>query len=317
MKRSFALFALLSLVSVSLVHCRKNKGGEDASIEPASSDTATPEPPPSSAPTAPLASNADDIARFGEETKLADVQGTVVTATANARESPPNGPLVSILPKGTVVTQIAQRDAYVLATFNNPKNASELLMGWIFAPAVGGAAPSPIALNKSDASVVVRKDAGVAPLPVPTSCPAGLTLVMVDLPTCAKICAEDKECPTGQACKGSANKIVNGKAGDGVTTCVVYHHTSHDAGTPTPTPIKDAAAPTPTPTPDAAVAPAATGPEVPAVGGKCPATYVLVAKDGKCHRDCTAGAGVCGAARCTKKCGTTQSVCLVNAATCP
>lgn len=312
MKRSVALFALLSFCSVAIVNCKRNKG-EDAGAEPAPSDTATAETPPETPPAAgPLASNSDDVARFGEETKLADVQGTVTSAMAYARESPPNGPLVATLLKGTVVTQIAQRDAYVLAVFTNPKNPSQKLMGWMFAPALGGAA---VPVMRSDASVVNRPDASI---PVaPKTCSAGLTLVMVDLPTCAKICAEDKECPTGQACKGSANKIVNGKAGDGVTTCVVFH--AHDAGAPTPTPtaVKDASAPTPQPTADAAVAPAATGPEVAPSGGKCPASYVLVAKDGKCHRDCTSSAAVCGTARCTKKCGTTQSVCLVNAATCP
>jgi len=317
MKRSLALFALLSLVTVSAVHCKKKEvpdaGAEpepEPSSEPTTEPSTAPEPPP---PSTPLASNSEDIARFGEETKLANVHAQVLLA-ANARESPPNGPVVTPLAKGTEVTEIAQRDAYILAIFANPKNTSESLMGWIFAPALGGAvAPTtpttPVVLK--DGGTVVKVDASVAP---PTSCPAGLTLVMVDLPVCAKICAEDKECPTGQACKGSANKIVNGKAGDGVTTCVVFHpHVAHDAGAPAT--VKDAAAPTPVV--DAAVAPAASGPEVPAVGGKCPATYVLVAKDGKCHKDCTASASICGSARCTKKCGTTQSVCLVNAATCP
>ncbi len=318
MKRTLALLALLSLVSVSAVHCKK-KEVPDAGAEPEPSSEPTTEPttePSTPPPSTPLASNSEDVARFGEETKLANVHALVVLA-ANARESPPNGPVVTPLPKGTEVTEIAQRDAYILAVFANPKNTSESLMGWIFAPSLGGAAVAPavvVPTIKTDGGAVVRVDASV-PVPVPpTSCPAGLTLVMVDLPVCAKICAEDKECPTGQACKGSANKIVNGKAGDGVTTCVVYHpHVAHDAGAPAT--VKDASAPAVTV--DASVAPAATGPEVAPTAGKCPATYVLVAKDGKCHKDCTASAAVCGSARCTKKCGTTQSVCLVNAATCP
>jgi hypothetical protein len=314
MKRPFALFALLSLSLVSVVHCKKKQAVEDAGPEPTaepSSTEAPPSEPPPSKP-APLASNADDIARFGEETKLADVQATVTAASVVARESPPNGPQVAVLPKGTVVTQIAQREHYVLATFANPKNASETLMGWMFAPSLGGAAV-PTTVVKTDGGAVVKVDAG-APKP-PTSCAAGLTLVMVDEPTCAKICAEDKECPTGQACKGSANKIVNGKAGDGVTTCVPFHpHTPHDAGAPTP--AKDASAPPAVV--DAGAAPIPTIPEVPAIGGKCAPTYVFVAKSGRCHKDCSSGPGACtGSARCTKHCGTPGPVCTLAATTCP
>ena len=80
--------------------------------------------------------------------------------------------------------------------------------------------------------------------------------------------------------------------------------------------VKDAAAPPPVV--DAAVPPPppATGPEVPAVGGKCPATYVLLSKDGKCHKDCTSGSAVCGASRCTKNCNVGPPICLSNAALC-
>ena len=317
MKRSFAVFSLLSLFAVSVVHCKKKTPVEDAAA-PIASDTATAEPttPPAKEV---LAANSDAIARFENETKLDGVAATVTTYSANMRESPPNGPVVAVVPKGTQVTQIAQRDQYFLVTFDNPKNPSEKLMGWAFGPALGAPSTAPVASTK-----VLTLDAS-APKP-PTSCPAGQTLVMADLPICAKVCEADKDCPTGQACKGSASRIVNGKAGDGVTTCVVYH--PHDAGAPTPTPTavvdagtpaaKDAAAPIPTVTPDAGgSAPSANGPEIPAVGGKCVAGYVFLAKDGKCHKDCTAGAVVCGSLRCTKKCGTGPAICLSNAALCP
>lgn len=313
MRRTSLSIVFLALLALPALHCRKGKAGDDAAT-PIASDTATaPEPPPSAAPAAAaaVAANADDIARFGEETKIADVAATVVSPSANVRESPPNGPLVAILPKGTAVVEIAQRDAYILVTFENSKNTSQRLMGWVFAPSVGGAGtPAP-------ASSVVKLRDAAAPPPVvpPASCPGGLTLVMADLPVCAKVCEKDPDCPAGQACKGTASRIVKGKAGDGVTTCVVYHHVS-DAGAPPPQPKADAAAPPPAVVDAAAPTPAATGPEVPAVGGKCPATYVLLPKDGKCHKDCTSGSGVCGAARCTKNCNVGPAICLSNAALC-
>ncbi len=60
--------------------------------------------------------------------------------------------------------------------------------------------------------------------------------------------------------------------------------------------------------------------EIPPTGGKCPATHLLVPQDGLCHKICAAGAGgvvICGSARCTLKCGTTQPVCVTNSTLCP
>lgn len=317
MRRTSTSILFLALVALPALHCRKGKPGDDAAA-PIASDTASAAEPGEPPAAEVVAANASDIARFGEESKLADVAATVVTATANVRESPPNGPLVAILPKGTSVLEIAQRDSYILVTFDNPKNTSQRLMGWVFAPSVGGTGAA------TPASTVVQLRDAAAPAPVkpPSSCPGGLMLVMADLPICAKICEKDPDCPAGQACKGTAARIVNGKAGDGVTTCVVYHSTV-DAGV-APAKIVDAAAPVvkdaavPPAVVDAAVPPppAATGPEVPATGGKCPATYVLLAKDGKCHKDCTAGSAACGSARCTKNCNVGPPICLSNAALC-
>ncbi|HRG95870.1 MAG TPA: hypothetical protein PLR99_06470 [Polyangiaceae bacterium] len=319
MRRTSTSLVFLALLALPALHCRKGKAGDDAATPIASDTASAPEPPPSAPPAAEaLAANADDVARFGEETKIAEVAATVVTPSANVRESPPNGPLVAILPKGAAVVEIAQRDAYMLVTFENPKNTSQRLMGWVFAPAVGGSGTA------APASSVAKLRDAAAPPPVvpPTTCPGGLTLVMADLPICAKVCEKDADCPSGQACKGTASRIVKGKAGDGVTTCVVFHHVTTDAGVAPPKvdasapAVKDAAAPPPVV--DAAVPPPppATGPEVPAVGGKCPATYVLLSKDGKCHKDCTSGSAVCGASRCTKNCNVGPPICLSNAALC-
>ncbi len=330
MNRHLVALTLALCAASSVVSCKKllNRGGsEDAGIAPTPTDTTTPTAAPTGAdtttptalpvnPSTPgvvLAANADDVARFGEEVKLADVPATVTTPSANIRESPPNGPLVSIVPRGTPVVEIASRDAYFLVTFDNPRKAGERLMGWVFGASIG---QGPAVIKTVDGG---RVDAAVPPpKPPPTSCGPGITLVMGDQPFCARLCEKDSECLPGQACKGSANRIVNGRAGDAVTTCVAYHHI--DGGAPK---VVDAAAPpvavdaaVPPKVDAAAPTPVPAGPEVPAVGGKCDAGYVFLAKDGKCHRDCSASPGACGGARCTKKCNTPVPICVVNAATC-
>lgn len=264
------LVVVMFVVSCSgLLKKKKEDAGAVDAAEPEVAADAAP------APTTPaaIAANEGDVARFPDETKLADVSSTLLR-TYNVREAPPNGELVTSLGKGTSVTQIAQRDRYFLIVFDNPKAAGTKLMGWIH----------------RDAFSAVIQDAG------PLVCPKGEVALSGDTPFCGKVCGGDADCPAGQACKGSAPKLMpNGKPGDSVTVCTVYH--SHDAGAPTPK--VDASAPTPDAGAaklDAGVAvvdagaPPAPGPVndvVAATGGTCPANFVLVKKTNKCHRPCT------------------------------
>jgi hypothetical protein len=270
---STALAFVMFVVSCSGL--LKKKGEEDAGLE-ASVVTEVADAAPAPTPTA-LATNEGDIARFPDETKLADVSATLQRAY-NVREAPPAGAIITGLGKGTTVTQIAQRGTSFLITFDNPKAPGTKLMGWIH----------------RDAFSTIVQDAG------PLVCQKGEIALFGDTPICGKLCSADANCPAGQACKGQANKLLpNGKAGDGVTVCTVFH--PHDAGAPTPPAPVDAgkppapvdAGPAPAPVVDAGPAPAPTpapaADVVPPTNGKCPGNFILVAKTGKCHRPCPGG----------------------------
>lgn len=281
---SAALAFVMFVVSCSSL--LKKKGVDDAGVEASTEAEVVDAAPPPAA--AALATNEGDVARFPDEAKLGDVKATL-QRTYNVREAPPAGVIVVGLPKGITVTQVAQRDKSFLIVFDDPKAPGTKLMGWIH----------------RDAFSIVVADAG------PLECAKGEMALFGDTTFCGKPCSADAECPAGQACKGQANKsLPNGKAGDGVTICVLYH--PHDAGAPvaldagkasvadaghpgvvdagkvvdagTP-PKPDAAAPAPTPTGPAADVVAPTG-------GKCPDSFVLVAKTNKCHRSCANGTTV-------------------------
>ncbi|HVH41251.1 MAG TPA: hypothetical protein VM925_02880 [Labilithrix sp.] len=308
--RGSAGLAFVMLI-VSCSSLLKKKGEEDAGLE-ASVTTEVADAAPAPAPAA-LATNEGDIARFPDETKVADVAVTL-QRTYNVREAPPAGVIIMGLGKGTAVTQIAQREKSFLILFDNPKAPGTKLMGWIH----------------RDAFSAVVQDAG------PLVCPKGEIALFGDTPFCGKVCSTDPDCPPGQACKGPANKLLpSGKAGDGVTVCTLFH--PHDAGAPTPTPdagkapVADAgkadAAPAPAvdagpaPTPDAGPAPRPVGEDVvPATNGKCQGNFVFVTKTGKCHRPCPAGptGGQCASSKsvCIKCNKEETKVCAVGQADC-
>ncbi len=316
---------LLAAGAILLAGCGAlKKKGEDAGSSSAAQDsgesttasgddsgggaTATTEDAGSGGTTATesLAANENDVSRFPDETKLDNVSKPIQNpAFGHARQSPPTGLEVATLKKGASVTQIAQKDKYFLSIFDDPKDATKKLMGWIYQDAF-----SP------------PKDAG-PPQNTNLSCPAPQVLLITDVAFCGVVCKDDKGCPAGNVCHGSANRLVKGKGMEAVSTCVPA---------PKPPPVvKDAGAPKPadagTAVVDAGVAPppaadagaAKLGIEIAPTGGKCPPTHLLVPKDGKCHAICAEGvssAAICGSARCTKKCALAQPVCVSNTALC-
>lgn len=198
----------------------------DAAAAPAAAveaDSAA--PAATTAPTAteelagPKASNENDIARFPDETKLDNVAATV-ERSAPVREVPSTGKVVVTLNKGAKVTKIGERDKYFLVTFADPKNASSNLMGWLYQDSFTAA-------SVVDAGAAA--DAGVAEKPL--TCKTGETALISDNPFCGKVCKSDADCGSGQACKGTAHKLVKGKEGDVVPVCTVQ--VVHDAGAPT------------------------------------------------------------------------------------
>jgi len=260
----------------------EDAGADDAAAAAVDPDAAAAAatPPPAALP---AATNVDDIARFPDETKLENVAATI-QRFSNAREVPVSGKVVSALGKGTAVTQIAQRKEFFLVVFDNPKDATKKLMGWVPADSFT-AAPA--------------VDAGVLAI----KCEAGQTALIGDTAFCGKVCASDLDCPNGQACKGASNKLVNGKSGEAVRVCTVFA-TAADAGVPIAKPV-DAGAPPPPPP---------AGDIIPPQAGGCPGDFALVAKDGQCHKRCR-NAGACTTAKSCVKCSGV-SVCAVNDAFC-
>jgi hypothetical protein len=129
--RNVALAICLPLaLLLGLTGCPKKKtdGGD------AASDAATDGPVAAevdSGPAAPEATNVNEVARFGDETKIASEVAKTEAPLTIARKSPPNGEWVARLSRGTEVTKIASHEGQILVTFANPKKADERLMGWV------------------------------------------------------------------------------------------------------------------------------------------------------------------------------------------
>ena len=233
--------------------------------------------------------NENDISRFPDEKKLDNVVATLARPT-NVREIPGIGKVVAALAKGGTVTEIAQRSTFFLVVFTNPTDQKQL-MGWITQDSF----TAPVALTAK-----------------PLVCTLPETPLMSDAPFCGKICVNDVDCPSGQACKGHANKFDKAKLGDAVGVCTIF------------TPPTAAAAATVAPGGRLPTSVAIVVPPQPAnIGqvapftGRCPDGFLLIAKDNQCHRvGCTIGSRVCqGATPACVPCQG-QNVCAANATFC-
>lgn len=289
LSRGFRVVSFLSLAALVGCGLLGKKGGDAADAEAEAAavvEVAEAAPPPAALP---AAKNENDISRFPDEKKLENVAATLLRQ-ANVREVPGTGKLVTTLAKGGSVTQIAQRSTFFLVVFQNPDGSTS--MGWI--PQESFTAPPVV-------------EAGIATI----KCVLPETALISDTPFCGKICTADTDCPSGQACKGAANKLsAAGAKGDAVTVCTVF-------GAPRTT--VDAAAPAVPITPVPPVAPAIPAPAanvgvVAPTGGKCPADFSLI-KDGQCHRNCAriggcpASAPLCLLCAGPKVCAVNRDIC--------
>jgi hypothetical protein len=226
-------FASLALAAGCGLFGKKEGAADAEAAEAAVAEVAEAAPPPVAAP---AAANENDVSRFPDEKKLDNVTATIQRVT-NVREIPGIGKVVATLAKGGTVTEIAQRGTFFLVVFDA---AGAKKMGWI-----------------SQDSFTVQLDAGI----VQIKCTVPESALISDAPFCGKICAAEVDCPSGQACRGAANKLLtNGAKGDAVRVCTVF-------GTPRVVAVADAAPPPPPP------------PAAPA----CPAGQLL-AKDNVCHQ---------------------------------
>lgn len=194
--------------------CPKKDGDADAAAEAAAPDPdATPaEPSAPSAPPVPEAKNKADVARFQNETAVAD-DDTRPANFVNARTSPKSGAVVAGLKPGTDIHKHAEYQDCFLVTFPDPKDASTTLMGWIekssftyVAPKDAGPKDAAVGDAAADAGTA-KVDAGSAP-----KCAANealVTLAAAAAPMCKKKCKEDKDCKAPPcAMASSAGKAV-------------------------------------------------------------------------------------------------------------
>jgi hypothetical protein len=188
--------------------------GATASADDASSDAAS----------APAAANEKDVKRFPDEEVLVETV-QVQWPTVVARTEPGAGNVVATLPKGASVTVGARKGKSVLGIFQDPKDATKTLMGWIAEDAfTPGTSPPPV--------LTLHTDGGTPPKPSGV-CPAGLTLLFDQEPFCGKVCKANTDCTAPQVCASGPKLITaSGTQGATVMACrrALANATISDAG---------------------------------------------------------------------------------------
>ncbi len=213
MRKLFLAVSVLSAVVV-LAGCPKKKTTEDpeagagdaAALAPPPVEDAAPAPPP-----APVAKNANEVARFGTETPVED-DDMKIASVANARTTPKGGSVVATVRPGMDVTKVAEYQDCILVTFADPKDASSTLMGWV-EKAAFTAPVRKVDAGPRDAAAPVVVDAG----PKPLTCAAGQVAVTLSAaPVCKKKCTKDGDCktPPCSPASGPGGKVVRVCAAD-------------------------------------------------------------------------------------------------------
>jgi hypothetical protein len=130
---------------------------------------------------APVATNI--IKRYSDE-NVVDRKPLHVTVHAVAvLEAFPKGEVVTTLAHDAAVTQLAERDGYYLVEIADPKNATQLLQGWVAHYAFEDA-------DKSDDSTLLY-------------CSGTSVAVRQDKARCAYVCNNDRECRDGATCEAA------------------------------------------------------------------------------------------------------------------
>jgi hypothetical protein len=161
-------FVVVSIAAFVAGCPKKNEGAGDAAPEAAASTAAAADAAPPT-PALPTATNAADIARFGDEVAM-NGDAAKIASAAPARKSPPSGEVVATLKPGTDVQKLAQRGQHFLVLFPNPKGGSDYMMGWVQDTAFSAAVIVRTDAGVKDAAVAVA-DAAPAPTPTPTPTP--------------------------------------------------------------------------------------------------------------------------------------------------
>ena len=214
--RKLVLLSGLLPCLLLLAGCPKKGGDADAAAEAAAPDPdaagATGANPPPNAPPVPEAKNKADVARFQNETAVADDDSKPANFVS-ARTSPKSGSVVAGLKAGTDIHKHAEYQDCFLVTFADPKDPNTTLMGWIEKSSFTYVAPKDAGPKDAAAADAAPADAG-APAPVdagPPKCAANEALVTLSASqtACKKKCTKDGDCKT-PPCENanSAGKVV-------------------------------------------------------------------------------------------------------------
>ena len=190
--RTFTIVAIVAFAA----GCPQSVGSTGASVDAAASLEPT---------------NAADITHYPYEKKLKDVPATLLKDGV-VHKSPPDGPVITTLSKGTTVTQVAQTSDSFLVVFDDSSSGGRKI-GWILENAFTLAPPPPVAGGHGGGGGgggggSTGKDAGPPPPapgggtiftpPVNGQCPAGFAKSNIG---CHKTCGADGDCPAGTKCK--------------------------------------------------------------------------------------------------------------------
>ena len=102
----------------------------DATAKESPSATAVPLTSASPAAAKPVFANAADITRYPDEKLLPDERGSVHTNML-ARVSVPSGTVVATVLTGKPVTKLASHQGFFLVSFEDPKDSTRTLIGWM------------------------------------------------------------------------------------------------------------------------------------------------------------------------------------------
>jgi hypothetical protein len=171
--------------------------------------------------------NEADVKRYPTDETALDGDATVLAPTAAARTAAPGGAIVATLKQGTTVTQLVEHNGNYLVTFDDPKDATRRLEGWVGK----GVFLPPKAITK-------------LPAKIPNCANGEILSIGDDGLKCRKNCSEDTDCPAGNKCEGLSPADPKGNIIPFQTLLVC-------APVAAPVVAKDGGAPTPTTKPDA------------------------------------------------------------------
>lgn len=224
MRTLASTITLLVLATAALTGCPKKGGGGDGGDDGAVAVV-------DASPVSTIANEAD-IKRYAADETALDGEATVKAPSTTALKSVPKGDVVATLKAGTTVTQIVDHNGYYLVTFDDPKDATRKLEGWV--------PKSAFQTPKVIAKVVAK---------VP-KCGDGEALSIAGTddgsPKCRKQCQEDTDCTKPAQCEDASSADDKGNIipfGHAQVCVIDAPPVVKDAGAPKPVVALDAGRP--------------------------------------------------------------------------